>query len=154
MFPELLPHLRDAFEVAPDRSEYVINRHRGTNANLRTQLLRILDRAQVEPWERVFHNLRASRQTELEMKFPSHVVCDWLGNSEAVARDHYLQTIEGHFAEATKATQKATHCPSIPAPTAPHAQQKTPGNPGLSVPVCYCTDVQAPPRGVEPLLPD
>ncbi|MCE5301936.1 MAG: hypothetical protein LLF97_02370, partial [Planctomycetaceae bacterium] len=34
-------------------------------------------------------------------RFPSHVVCDWLGNSEDVARKHYYQTTDAHFAEAT-----------------------------------------------------
>lgn len=100
LFPELQSYLQEAFEAAPVGSEYVIHRHRGTNVNLRTQLLRNLDRAHVDPWERLFHNLRASRQTELELKFPSHVVCDWMGNSEAVARKHYLQTTDDHFAKA------------------------------------------------------
>ncbi len=32
-------------------------------------------RAGLKPWAKLFHNLRASRQTELENDFPSHVVC-------------------------------------------------------------------------------
>ena len=40
------------------------------------------------------------RQTELTEKFPSHVVCAWLGNSRAVAQDHYLQVTDAHFAQA------------------------------------------------------
>ena len=67
---------------------------------MRTQLIRIIGNAGLEPCDRLFHNLRASRQTELENDFPSHVVCDWLGNSEAVARKHYLKTTENHFASA------------------------------------------------------
>ena len=42
-------------------------------------------------------NLRASRQTELENVFPTHVVCEWLGNTESVAREHYLRVTEDHF---------------------------------------------------------
>src|SRR4030095_12269340 len=47
-----------------------------------------------------FHNLRSSRQTELAEQFPSHVVCDWLGNSEDIARTHYLQTTNAHCTQA------------------------------------------------------
>ena len=61
-----------------------------------------LRKASVKPWPRLFHNLRASCQTELENRFPTHVVCYWLGNSEAVARKHYLQTTEEHFAQAIR----------------------------------------------------
>ncbi|MGQ9607429.1 MAG: hypothetical protein ACUVTW_14615 [Thermogutta sp.] len=47
-----------------------------------------------------FHNLRSSRQTQLDAKFPAHVVCDWLGNSERIAALHYPQTTEEHFDRA------------------------------------------------------
>ena len=42
----------------------------------------------------------ATRQTELEESFPSHVVCKWIGNSLQVARKHYLQTTDEHFDRA------------------------------------------------------
>ena len=45
--------------------------------------------------------MRATRQTELENEFPTHVVCDWLGNSPRVAHKHYLKTMEAHFERAT-----------------------------------------------------
>ena len=51
------------------------------NANLRTQFLKILRRAGVAPWSRLFHSMRATRQTELERDFPLHVVCSWLGKA-------------------------------------------------------------------------
>ena len=41
------------------------------------------------PWPQLLHNLRGSCQTELAERFPSHVVWRWIGNSEAVAREHY-----------------------------------------------------------------
>ncbi len=88
MFPELRPYLDDAFEQASEGAHYVVTRYRTANANLRTQLLRIIRRAGVGTWERVFHNLRASRQTELEDSFPSHVLANWLGASPTIARKH------------------------------------------------------------------
>ena len=46
--------------------------------------------------------MRTSRQTELAEQFPMQVVCSWIGNSAAVARDHYLQVTDDHFARAGK----------------------------------------------------
>ena len=67
-------------------AEQVITRYRDTNANLRTQLLRIIGRAGVQPWPKLFQNLRSTRETELAEEFPLHVVCQWIGNSQPVAR--------------------------------------------------------------------
>ena len=100
LFDELRPILAEAFEQAAEGAVYVVASYRDANANLRTQFKRILRRAGVASWPRLFHGLRASRQTELENRFPTHVVCEWLGNSEAVARNHYLQVTEEHFQQA------------------------------------------------------
>ncbi len=100
LFPELRPFLTEAFEQAAEGSEFVITRYRDRNCNLRTQLLRILRRAGVEPWPRLFQNLRASRETELTNKFPLHVVTAWLGNTPKVASQHYLQVTDEHYNNA------------------------------------------------------
>ena len=100
IFPELRGPLLEAFEAAEPGAAYVITRYRQANANLRTQLNRIIRRAGLTPWPKLFHNLRATRQTELEERFPSHVVCAWLGNSPTVARAHYLQVTDDHFTRA------------------------------------------------------
>src|SRR5439155_18151446 len=60
-----------------------------------------LARAGVKPWPKLFHNLRASRQTELLDRFSIKAVCDWLGNSQPVAIEHYAQVTTQHFADAT-----------------------------------------------------
>jgi len=113
LFPSLRPYLEEAFALADEGSEYVITRYR--QGNYHDRLLRILRKAGIEPWPRLWHNLRASCQTELENHFPSHVVCSWLGNTEAVARRHYLQVTEEHFARAV-APRSAKECPT-PCPT-------------------------------------
>jgi len=97
-----MPHLEAAWEAAEPGTEYVIDRYCNMGGNLRTQLRRIIKRAGLAPWPRIFRNLRSSRQTELKETFPSHVVCKWIGNSPQVARKHYLQTTEEHFERATK----------------------------------------------------
>src|SRR4029453_11508119 len=75
-------------------------RYRKSNANLRTQLKRIIDRAGMKAWPKLFHNLRASRQTELLDRFPVKAVCTWLGNSQPVALEHYAQVTAEHFRTA------------------------------------------------------
>ena len=112
LFPELRPHLEAAFDEAPEGTEFVITRYRDATQNLRTQFTKIVRRAGLTPWDKPFHNLRATRQTELSDEFPEHVVCQWLGNSQAVATKHYLHTTDEHFERAIKAAQKAAQSAS------------------------------------------
>ena len=102
LFPELLPCLREVFEQAEPPAEFIITRYRNTNQNLRTQLCRIIKKAGLAPWPKLFQNLRSTRQTELAESWPMHVVCAWIGNSQAVAREHYLQVTEDHFRRAAQ----------------------------------------------------
>jgi hypothetical protein len=39
-------------------------------------------------------------QTELAEKYPIDAVCEWIGNSRAIAKEHYLQATDAHFAQA------------------------------------------------------
>ena len=72
LFPKLRPYLEEANGLAPVGTVYVVERYRKgsmgpkgwRNCNLRTQFERIIKRAGLEPWPRLFHNLRASRETE------------------------------------------------------------------------------------------
>jgi elongation factor P--beta-lysine ligase len=45
----------------------------------------------------------------LAESFPIHVVCQWIGNSEAVAKRHYLQVTDEHFAQAAQGEQTSHH---------------------------------------------
>ncbi len=102
LFPELRPYLEAAWDEAEPGTTFVVTRYRDRLANLRTQLLRIIGRAGLKPWPRLFHNMRASRQTELTARFPLHVVCEWIGNSAPIADKHYLQVTDAHFADAAR----------------------------------------------------
>src|SRR5262249_842192 len=92
--PELRPYLEEVYELAKPGQVHAITGYRDTNANLRTQFLRVIKRAGVTAWPRLFHNLRASCQTDLAGKFPLFWVCRWLGNSEVIADKHYLTVPE------------------------------------------------------------
>jgi integrase len=108
IFPELRPYLERAWDEAPEGATFIIARYRAANVNLRTQLERIIRRAGLKPWEKLFQNLRATRQTELANDYPEHVACKWIGNSESVAKRHYLQVTDAHFEAAQKAAQQAS----------------------------------------------
>jgi len=114
LFPELRKILEDAFEIYGGQSEYVVDmpayraaaqgKDGWQNANLRTQFLKLIAKTGLEPWPRLFHSMRASRQTELEGCFPSHVVCSWIGNSVAIAKASYLLITEDHYKQAADRT--------------------------------------------------
>ncbi|MGI9457483.1 MAG: tyrosine-type recombinase/integrase [Aeoliella sp.] len=74
IFPELRSYLEDSWDLAEPGTEFIINRYRSSNSNLRTQLNRIVKRAGLKPWPKLFQNLRSTRETELAETFPLHVV--------------------------------------------------------------------------------
>ena len=94
LFAELRPYLLEAFEAAPEGSEYVITAYRDTTQNLRTQFERIARRAGVGMWPKPFHNMRASRESELMREYDLATVCKWIGNSPAIAAKHYATSID------------------------------------------------------------
>jgi integrase len=102
IFPELLPHLQENRELAEEGAEFVVTRYREATQNLRTTFEKIIKRAGLKPWPKLFANLRASRATELAAEFPGHVAAEWLGHSMLIAQKHYWQVTEGDFARAAK----------------------------------------------------
>jgi integrase len=88
LFAELKPYLKDLFDP---QAEYVINRYRRPDSNMRTTFEKIIKRAGLKPWPKLFANLRASRGTELARVLPAHVAAAILGHSVEVAKDHYWQ---------------------------------------------------------------
>ena len=99
--PELRPILQDLFDRAEPGTEAVVPRLRDPRVNLRTTFGKIITKAGVKPWPRMFHNMRASCATDWVERFPAHVVAGWLGHSPLIAAQHYLQTRDAHFDAAT-----------------------------------------------------
>ena len=97
IFPEILPHLQDVFDAAKPGTSRVITRYRYANQNLRTTFQKIIKRAGLKPWPRLFQNLRATRETELASRYPLHVVTAWIGNTARIAERHYLQVPDEFF---------------------------------------------------------
>lgn len=166
LFPELWPILADAFDLAPKGAVYVVDeRMRASsqgkagwrNCNLRKPFERIIKNAGLTAWPRLFHNLRSSRQTELAECFPSHVVCEWLGNSEDVARKHYFQTTDEHFARATNGDNKAKQNPKQPVAVATRGDSRpesgTVAGADESESSRYCAERKTVGEGFEPPVP-
>jgi integrase len=105
LFPKLEPYLVEAFERAEPGESRIITIYDEKNANLRTQAHRIIKKAGLEPWPKTFQNLRSSCETELCDIHPETVVTKWIGNSVTVAKKHYLQLTEEHFARAVNVAQ-------------------------------------------------
>jgi len=126
MFPELAALLRERFEDAEEGETLVLPMLEGrTDASLRATLQRAIKNAGVKPWTRLWHSLRASRQTDLTREFPAHVVCDWLGNTEKVARENYLSTTDEDFRRATSG-KVARNAARSPVATARNSKNEEP----------------------------
>ena len=128
---------------------------RWDDVNWRTQLERIIHRAGLIAWPKLFQNLRSTRETELAETTPLHVVTAWLGNSQLIAAKHYLQVTDEHF---QKATQNPTQNRAEIGQTAAKAvirplrdNEKGPEFPGLSRPFSSVGFMAVPPTGVEPV---
>lgn len=138
----LFPEVRKALESLQDnknKGEYVIDRddYRATaitsrgwaNVNLRTRFLKRLKSAGVEPWPRLFHSMRASRQTELEREFGLPAACSWLGNTEKVAKESYLLIFEDTWQEAignkSSAQSSAVNPNKVQKPSEPKSKRPT-----------------------------
>ena len=99
IFPELLPHLMRAKEMAPAGAEWVQTRYTH-EANIGTEFDRIAARAGLVPWDEPFQNLRRTRETELMVHYPAADVTSWIGNSIRVAQSHYLMAMQSSFQRA------------------------------------------------------
>lgn len=95
--PALRAILDDAYDQASDGSTLVVDRVAHGNVNLRTTFEKIIVRAGLVPWPRLFQNLRSSCETDWVENYPAHEVAAWMGHSPAVAARHYLQRRDHHF---------------------------------------------------------
>ncbi len=107
--PELRPILQDLFDRAEVGVEAVVPRLRDPAMNLRTQFERIISKAGVKPWPRLFHNMRASRATEWAAQYPARDVAAWLGHSPLIAAQHYLQAQDVYMDLAAGAGEAAAN---------------------------------------------
>lgn len=102
IFAELETLFRERFEQAAEGESLVLPFLVGrSDASLRRVVERAINRAGVKVWKRLWHNLRGTRQNELEeLGFTAKSVRHWLGNSKDVASRHYEKLTEKDFEKA------------------------------------------------------
>ena len=100
LFPELRHYLQEHFDQPGGGAEFVIDKLRVSSSYFSKRIKQFIRSAGLEPWPKLFQNMRSTRQTELAAEFPAHVACEWIGNSEKIAQQHYLQTTDEHFEKA------------------------------------------------------
>jgi integrase len=180
LFALLRPYLEAAFEHAEEGSEFILpaeyrqraDREGGWGgANLRTQFGKIVRRAGVDPWPRLWHSLRASCESDLAQSFPLATVTKWLGNTPSVALKHYVDPTEAAFDRAVNWMPAESGAKSGALEAQKAAQQVHAGNSGesqtgdenttntgtsatscesLPAPAINCTNVQRECIGIEP----
>lgn len=158
LFPELVPWLTEARELAQATDRYVVSRHRSASGNLGTTFKKIIIRAGVKPWPKLFVNLRASRATELVEYYPGHVAAEWLGHSEKIANQFYRQTTVDHWERAAReatgalhsALQSGTALSVMEAQSHNSAHEKTPVKPRFLEKHGSLQTASAPRQGLEP----
>lgn len=100
LWGEMQAVLERLYLEAPEGAEYVFSTLRRPGVNLRTQFQRLLERAGLKAWPKLFQNLRSSRATELASVMPGHLAAAMMGHTEAVAQKHYLQIRASDFEAA------------------------------------------------------
>ncbi len=138
IFPEIEPYLRQAFDEAPEGSVYVLPRRFHSEGYVYAGVLRAVERASLTAWPKLLVNLRASRETELMVEYPEHVVHAWLGNSKEVAADHYLMVTDADFDRATASTSSPARRQAYEVdPSASQADEAADGEQPVSDPPTY-----------------
>lgn len=103
LFAELREILAEAFELAPEGTEYVIWKPelrsgiqgpRGwQNGNhLRGRFNHSLQSSEISQINKPFQSMRSSRENEMVEDYPLKCVVDWVGHDIKVAAKHYLDS--------------------------------------------------------------
>lgn len=175
VFAPLRPYLEEAWELANPGEQYVVGGAQGdgyrrashgangwVNANVRTTFEKVIRRAGLVAWPKVFHNMRASCETDLMANHPIHVVTAWIGNTPKIALGHYLQTLDADFEKAVKVAQNPAHrvaqneaqtgagVKRRDRTTSPETLAVEASGANLSGPVSCCPTVQVAKVGLEP----
>ena len=122
IFAELRPHLELAYRERAPGAVYVVPRARG-GSNLSTHAKRLVARAGVEVWPKLFVNLRGSCSDDLERRgVAEKAINAWIGNSARMRRRHYHSVRPEDWAAVTG---KAAPIPAPAPPVRGHQEPST-----------------------------
>lgn len=106
LWPELRRELEPMFEEpgkpAKLPTDKVFYLHQSARTNLRQNLERIIKKAGLIQWPKIFQNMRSSRATELAKQHPGFLVCEWLGHTEKIADEHYRTITDQDYLDAAR----------------------------------------------------
>ena len=114
--PKLMRLLQDRFDECEDGEERLVAIG-GKGGGMTRPATRIVRKASVEPWARLWQTLRQSCEKEWAMTFPQYAVSKWIGHSITVSGRHYANDVPDElFAKASAWTSESD--------AQRHAQQK------------------------------
>ena len=119
LYPEIKIYLEEAKKSATEGEKRIFPELTDPRVNLGQELRRIIKKAGLPQWPKIFVNLRSSRSTELANRFPQRAISDWMGaeslplvgdsqnalavsasimgHSPKVSHEHYQQTLDLHW---------------------------------------------------------
>ena len=102
IFVALRPHMERAFRERAPGAVYVVPRARN-GSNMATHAKRLVVKAGIEPWPKLFTNMRGSCSDDLERAgFPEKAINAWIGNTAHLRRRHYHAVRPEDWLAATK----------------------------------------------------
>jgi len=119
IFPPVRPYLETLWEEAEGKT-YIFEELRNRNSvkkgdksgwkavNLREQLKRMLVKAGIPPWPKLWQNLRSTAEMDLLSRFPPAAVFEWIGHTADVAKGHYFQVREADVEKAIREPWETT----------------------------------------------
>lgn len=99
LLPQIEKELLALHLEAEDGAELVFPDVRA-DSNLRTTLEKIIARAGVKQWPKLWQNLRASGATDFARSLPSHVAAEICGHTEQIAQEHYWTVTDSDLDQA------------------------------------------------------
>jgi integrase len=84
---------------SPD--QHVVPRISSKSTNMRKMLETAVRRAGLNPWPRLFQNLRASCEMDWATAAGHHAAAAWIGHSLEVSAKHYVLVRDDHFEKVT-----------------------------------------------------
>jgi integrase len=122
---ELRPHLERAYAERDEDAVYVVPRVRVTS-NLGTHAKRLVKKAGVAVWPKLFVNMRGSCSDDLERRgIPEKAINAWIGNTARLRSKHYHAVRAEDWAAVTGVAGKAAQFPAPSGAVTGHQEPST-----------------------------
>ena len=122
---ELRPHLERAYAEREEGAVYVVPRVR-VISNLGTHAKRLVKKAGVAVWPKLFVNMRDSCSDDLERRgIPEKAISVWIGNTARLRSKHYHSVRAEDWAAVTGVAGQAAPIPAPSAAVSGHQEPST-----------------------------